>query len=99
MIVINENSKSYSTKEVDTENKEGFFKLYKEVVKRLAHIIMCFNNSYQHPLTLASTVMEGALHQQYIKQHFKSLTNCDDSISPTSFFLNLTLNTLTNDEK
>ncbi|PKH50963.1 TetR family transcriptional regulator [Tenacibaculum sp. Bg11-29] len=99
LIVINENSKSYSTKEVDTENKDGFFKLYKEVVKRLADIISNYNNTYQHPLTLASTIIEGALHQQFIKQHFKSLTNCNDSISPTSFFLDLTLNSLANDKK
>ncbi|SOU86294.1 TetR/AcrR family transcriptional regulator [Tenacibaculum dicentrarchi] len=99
LIVINENSKSYSTKEVDTENKEGFFKLYKEVVKRLADIITNYNNSYQHPLTLASTIIEGALHQQFIKQHFKSLTNCDKTTSPTSFFIDLTLNTLSNGRK
>ncbi|WBX72099.1 TetR/AcrR family transcriptional regulator [Tenacibaculum retecalamus] len=97
LIVINENSKSYSTKEVDLENKEGFFKLYKEVVKRLADIVTNYKNSYQHPLTLASTVIEGALHQQFVKQHFKSLTNCNDTISITSFFLDLTLNTLSND--
>ncbi|CAM1335127.1 TetR/AcrR family transcriptional regulator [Tenacibaculum aestuariivivum] len=99
LIVINENSKSYSTKDVDTENKEGFFKLYKEVVKRLAAIITNYNNLYQHPLTLASTIIEGALHQQFVKQHFKSLTNCNSATSPTSFFLDLTLNTLSNDRK
>ncbi|MCD8440035.1 TetR/AcrR family transcriptional regulator [Tenacibaculum finnmarkense] len=99
LIVINENSKSYSTKEVDTENKEGFFKLYKEVVKRLADIITNYNNNYKHSLTLASTVIEGALHQQFIKQHFKSLTNCDKTTSPTSFFIDLTLNTLSNGRK
>ncbi|WGH75550.1 TetR/AcrR family transcriptional regulator [Tenacibaculum tangerinum] len=99
LIVINENAKSYSTKEVDIENKEGFFKLYKEVVKRFAEIIMNYNNAYQHPLTLASTVIEGALHQQFIKQHFKSLTNCDEDLTPTSFFIDLTLNTLFNERR
>lgn len=99
LIVINENSKSYSTKEVDIENKEGFFKLYKEVVKRLAKIITNYDDSYSHPLTLASTIIEGALHQQFIKQHFKTLTNCNNNISPTSFFIDLTLNTLTNDSE
>ncbi|WP_233900041.1 TetR/AcrR family transcriptional regulator [Tenacibaculum piscium] len=98
-IVINENSKSYSTKEVDAENKEGFFKLYKEVVKRLAAIIINYNSTYKHPLTLASTVIEGALHQQFIKQHFKSLTNCNDTISHTSFFIDVTLNILSNNGK
>ena len=99
LIVINENSKSYSTKDVDIENKEGFFKLYKEVVKRLANIITNYDDSYSHPLTLASTIIEGALHQQFIKQHFKTLTNCNNNISPTSFFIDLTLNTLTNDSE
>lgn len=96
-IVIDENSKSYSTKEVDTENKEGFFRLYKEVVKRLADIINLYNNSYKHPLTLASTIIDGALHQQFFKQHFKTLTNCNDTQTITSFFINLTLNALSND--
>lgn len=98
-IVIDENSKSYSTKEVDTENKEGFFRLYKEVVRRLADIIIQYASTYKHPLTLASTIIEGALHQQFIRQHFKTLTNCDDNITPTSFFIDLTLNTLANERK
>lgn len=96
-IVIDENSKSYSTKKVDSENKEGFFRLYKEVVRRLASIISEYTPSYKHPLTLASTIIEGALHQQFIRQHFKTLTNCDDQITPTSFFIDLTLNTLANE--
>ncbi|AZJ31139.1 MULTISPECIES: TetR/AcrR family transcriptional regulator [Tenacibaculum] len=99
LIVINENSKSYSTKEVDTENKEGFFKLYKEVVKRFAEIISNYNNNYKHPLTLASTIIEGILHQQFVKSHFKSLTNCDKSTTTTSFFIELTLNVLSNERE
>nr|BFF37064.1 TetR/AcrR family transcriptional regulator [Tenacibaculum mesophilum] len=99
LIVINENSKSYSTKEVDTENKEGFFKLYKEVVKRFAEIISNYNNNYKHPLTLASTIIEGILHQQFVKSHFKSLTNCDKSTTTTSFFIELTLNVLSSNER
>ncbi|WP_272150330.1 TetR/AcrR family transcriptional regulator [Tenacibaculum aiptasiae] len=98
-IVIDENSKSYSTKKVDSENKEGFFRLYKEVVRRLASIIIQYTPSYKHPLTLASTIIEGALHQQFIRQHFKTLTNCDDQITPTSFFIDLTLNTLANERQ
>ena len=98
-IIINENSKSYLTKEVDTENKEGFFKLYKEVIKRFAEIISLYNSSYEHPLTLASTIIDGAIHQQFLKQHFKSLTNCNDETSPTSFFINLTLKTLSDERK
>ncbi|CAM1350606.1 MULTISPECIES: TetR/AcrR family transcriptional regulator [Tenacibaculum] len=99
LIIINENSKSYSTKEVDTENKEGFFKLYKEVVKRFAEIISNYNSSYKHPLTLASTIIEGILHQQFVRLHFKSLTNCNENITTTSFFIELTLNALSNERE
>ncbi|WP_440069391.1 TetR/AcrR family transcriptional regulator [Tenacibaculum discolor] len=99
LIIINENSKSYSTKEVDTENKEGFFKLYKEVVKRFAEIISNYNSSYKHPLTLASTIIEGILHQQFVRLHFKSLTNCNKNITTTSFFIELTLNALSNERE
>ena len=99
LIIINENSKSYSTKEVDTENKDGFFKLYKEVIKRFAEIISNYDTSYKHPLTLASTIIEGILHQQFIKLHFKSITNCNESATTTSFFTELTLNALSNEGK
>ena len=34
-IIINEFSKSYLTKEVDSENKEGYFSVFKILVKRL----------------------------------------------------------------
>tara|TARA_R110000787_G_scaffold60220_15_gene136656 strand:- start:7484 stop:8164 length:681 start_codon:yes stop_codon:yes gene_type:complete len=95
-IVINENSKSYLTKEVDTENKDGFFMSYKSVVQRISEIISAYNSTYKYPLSLASTLIESALHQQFIKIHFKSITNCDDKISPTDFLIDLTMKTLAN---
>ena len=95
-IVINENSKSYLTKSVDNENKEGFFKSYKRVVKRLANIISEYNNEYKYPLSLASSIIEGSLHQKFIKEHFSSITNCNKDITSTDFYINLTINTLKN---
>ncbi len=96
-IIINENSKSYLTKSVDSENKEGYFLPYKRVVRRLADIFSGYNNTYEFPLSLASSVTEGALHQQYIKQHFISITNCNATVTPTKFYTHLILNTLSND--
>ncbi len=97
-IVINENSKSYLTKDVDTENKVGYFMAYKRVVKRLAEIISSFNESYKFALSLAGTITESALHQHYMKLHFPSITSCGETITPTEFLTNLTLNTLVNDK-
>ncbi len=93
-IIINEYSKSYLTKEVDSENKEGYFVAYKRVVKRLSEIINAVNSQYQFPSSLASTIVEGALHQHFLKAHFRSITDCGKDVTPTEFFLNLTQNVL-----
>lgn len=93
-IVISEYSKSYLTKEVDTENKEGYFYVYKQLVLRLRDMMTAVNPNYPHPLSLASTVIEGALHQHFLKDHFTSITDCGDKITPTDFFTQLVFATL-----
>jgi hypothetical protein len=98
-IIINENSKSYLTKNVDKENKVGCFMSYKRVVQRLSDIISAYATTYEYSLTLASTIIEGALHQHFVKNHFKSLTNCNTKNTPTKFFTDLTLKTLLLNEK
>ncbi|WP_066218194.1 TetR/AcrR family transcriptional regulator [Formosa haliotis] len=93
-IVINENSKSYLTKDVDIENEDGYFIAYKRVVYRLAEMISEYNASYSYALSLSSTIIEGGLHQQFIKIHFKSITNCNANTTPSDFFTDVTLKTL-----
>lgn len=93
-IIINENSKSFLTKEVDQENKEGYFVIYKRIVQRLKTIINEVNPEYEFALCLASTIIDGSLHQHFLKDHFTSITDCKENISPTDFYINLTQNTL-----
>ena len=93
-IIINEYSKSYLTKEVDTENKEGYFEIYKRLAGRISEMIIAINNSYPFPLSLASTLLEGTQHQYFLVQHFPSLTNCNEVISPTEYFTHLVFNSL-----
>jgi len=88
-IVINEFSKSYLTKEVDEENKEGYFSIYKRLVHRLEEMIQAINAEYKFPTILASTIIETSLHQQFLKDHFKSITNCNNKVSTAEFLLNL----------
>jgi AcrR family transcriptional regulator len=88
-IVINEYSKSYLTKEVDTENKEGYFVIYKRLVNRITKMIQNVNSSYKFPSSLASTILEGSLHQHFLKDHFSSLTDCHEEDDPTKYFLHL----------
>jgi AcrR family transcriptional regulator len=93
-IVINEYSKSYLTKEVDTENKEGYFVVYKRLVSRISQMILKINPDYKYPSSLASTIIEGALHQHFLKNHFKSITDCHGTVTPSEFFVQLTFKAL-----
>jgi AcrR family transcriptional regulator len=94
-IIITEFTKTMMTKEVDNENKEGFFLIYKRVVNRLVAMIEVVNPQYAYSKSLASTIVEGALHQHFLKNHLKTITNCNDNISPTDFYINLVSKTLT----
>ncbi|MUU76919.1 TetR/AcrR family transcriptional regulator [Winogradskyella endarachnes] len=93
-IIINENSKSYLTKKVDSENKDGYFVVYKRMIQRLRDMIIAINPDYKYSSSLASTIVEGALHQHFLKEHFISITDCNNHVTPTTFFKELTLNTI-----
>lgn len=89
-IIISEYSKSYLTKEVDQENKEGYFSVYKRLVTRLKDLITAVDAAYEYPSSLSSMIIEGALHQHFLKEHFTVITDCDSKISPTTYFMDLT---------
>jgi AcrR family transcriptional regulator len=93
-IIINEYSKSYLTKNVDTENEEGYFKVYKRLVLRLNDMIVAINPNYKFSLTLASTILEGILHQQFLKDHFPTITDCGNELSSHEFFTDLVIKCL-----
>lgn len=94
-IIINENSKSFLTKEVDQENKDGYFEAYKRIIARMKDMITTVDPKYVHPTSLASTIMEGALHQHFLKDHFTSITDCDkNEVTPRDFFTNLVFKVL-----
>ncbi|MFD2586499.1 TetR/AcrR family transcriptional regulator [Croceitalea marina] len=93
-IVVNESSKSFLTKEVDEENKEGYFTIYKRMVNRLEEMIKTVSPKYEYPSSLASTVLESTLHQHFLKEHFPTLTNCNTSKTPGDFISDLVFKTL-----
>lgn len=93
-IIIAEFSKTFLTKEVDEENKEGFFLVYKRVINRIIQMIEEVNPKYQFAKSLASTVVEGALHQHFLSIHFKTITNASDSNCISEFYINLIQNTI-----
>ena len=93
-IIIAEFTKTLHTKEIDTENKEGFFLIYKRVISRIILIVNEVNPEYPFAKSLVSSIVEGSLHQYFLKEHLKSITDCDERVTPTDFYLNLIENTL-----
>ena len=93
-IIIQEFTKTLLTKEVDEENKEGFFIVYKRIINRIIEFISEVNPNYTFAKSLASSVVEGALHQHFLKEHLKTITNCDETNSVTDFYIDLVAKTL-----
>ena len=93
-IIIAEFTKTLLTKEVDEENKVGFFLVYKRVINRVIDIIEEVNPEYGYAKSLASSIVEGSLHQHFLKDHLKTITNCNENNSPTQFYIDLAQKTL-----
>lgn len=93
-IVVCEFSKSYLTKEVDNENKNGYFLIYKRVINLIIGMAEEVNPKYPFLKSLVSLVVEGSLHQHFLKNHFKTITNCSENVTPTEFFTDLMLKQL-----
>ncbi|WP_395053239.1 TetR/AcrR family transcriptional regulator [Flavobacterium sp.] len=88
-IIVLEFTKTILTKEVDEENKEGFFLIYKRVINRIITMIQEVNPNYHYAKSLASSIVEGALHQHFLKDHLKTITNCNEENSPSQFYQNM----------
>ena len=88
-IIIAEFSKTLHTKEVDDENKEGFFLIYKRVINRIVAMVNDVNPNYHFSKSLVSSIVEGNLHQQFLKEHLKTITDCNEQIPSSDFYLDL----------
>lgn len=88
-IIISEFNKTLYTKEVDDDNKEGYFLVYKRVINRLISIIQEVNPNYSYAKSLASSIVEGSLHQHFLTEHLKTITDCNTPETITSFYLDL----------
>lgn len=88
-IIISEFNKTLFTKEVDQENKEGYFVVYKRIIHRVIAMIEAVNPKYPYAKTLASSIIDGNLHQNYLKDHFKTITNLSNSESINDFYTDI----------
>jgi AcrR family transcriptional regulator len=74
-VVVAEGDKGYHTKEVDKENREGFFATYKSLSERIASFISEINPEFAYPRALASTLLEMAKDHTYFALHLPRLTD------------------------
>lgn len=78
-IVISEGSKAYLTKHVEEDNKQHFFKPYKNLCALVGDIILECNPGYEYPRSLASTIIEMAHFQHFFMINLPSLTDFGSS--------------------
>ena len=93
-IIIEEFTKTLHNKHVDEENKEGFFLIYKQVNYRIEKMVEEVNPNYPYAKSLVSSIIEGSLHQHFLRNHLKTITNCNAEISPSAFYIHLVENLL-----
>ena len=74
-IIISEGSKAYLTKQVGEDNKQQFFKPYKDLCALIGNIILECSPIYKYPKSLASTIIEMAHFQNFFMNNLPSLTD------------------------
>ena len=91
-VVMAEASKSYLTKDVDSDNQAGLFREYKNLMADLVALVLAVNPTYPHPHALVTTMVEAARKQPYFAQHLPSLT--DEGGNVRAFLEHLLLSAL-----
>ena len=74
-LIIAEGNKVYHTKEVDKENKEGFFMNYKKLAAKVSDVILEITPEFPYPHALASNLFEMANNHIYFAEHLPRLTD------------------------
>ncbi len=74
-IVVAEGTKVYHTKEVDEQNRDGYFMSYKSLSRKIADILLEINPLFPYPRALASNLLEMANNHVYFAQHLPRLTD------------------------
>jgi AcrR family transcriptional regulator len=80
-IVVEELDKTYLTKWVDADNKDGLFGSFKSLCTKIAHIILEINPAYEFPNALVSTTLLASKQQYFFLLHLPSLSNINQDTS------------------
>lgn len=74
-IIIAEGSKAYHTKDIDEENKQGYYKSYKALIQKVADVINEVDRKFPYPHSFASNLFEMANNEIYFAEHLPKLTD------------------------
>lgn len=83
-IIICEASKTYLTRHVTEDNRQQFFKPYKDLTARIAQLILAYRPGYPYTRSLASSVIETAHYQSFFMRYLPSLTDFSGNDNPAS---------------
>jgi AcrR family transcriptional regulator len=98
-VVINEASKVFFTKDVDRENSDGAYAVYKAIVAKVVAIIHEINPKYPFGAMLVTTIIESSNQQRFFGEHLPRLTNTSPKQDNyEQFALDLVIKTLEIDE-
>ncbi|MDC3312498.1 TetR/AcrR family transcriptional regulator [Flavobacteriaceae bacterium] len=74
-IIIAESAKAYHTKNIDEENKQGFYKSYKSLIQKVADVILDINPEFPYPHSLANNLFKMANNEIFFAEHLPRLTD------------------------
>jgi len=89
-IIITEFTKTFLTKQVDNEIRDGFFTVYNRVINRIITMLNVLVPDYPYSKSFVSDMVEGSLHQHFLSSHLKTITDCNENVSPTDYYIDLT---------
>ncbi|MFC4872947.1 TetR/AcrR family transcriptional regulator [Negadavirga shengliensis] len=94
-IVTEESYKAFLTKEVDVENRNGYFKQFYKLSERITQIVRELNPNYKYPKTLVSTLLESTLLHAFFMKHMPMMTESGlKGTDKLSFYYDLVFKTI-----
>jgi len=74
-IIIAESAKCYHTKNIDEENKQGFYLSYKSLIQKVANVVIEINSTFPYPHSFANNLFEMANNEIFFAEHLPRLTD------------------------
>ncbi len=74
-IIITESAKAYHTKNIDEENKHGFYLSYKKLIQTIADVILEIDKKFLYPHSFATNLVEMAHNEIFFAEHIPRLSD------------------------